>query len=49
MQDPESLITILKILLIAVMVGGGIAVFGEIVPMARGATPSKARDEAHDQ
>jgi hypothetical protein len=49
MQDPETLITILKILMLAVMVGAGIAIFGEIVPMARGVTPSKARDDAHDQ
>jgi len=48
MEDPEMLITILKLLLFAVMIGGAIAVLRELIPMARGATPPPARDDAHE-
>ena len=36
MEDPGILIAVLKTGLLLVMVGGAIAVFRELVPMARG-------------
>lgn len=33
------LVPTLKLIMLAVMVGGGIAVFRELIPMARGRTP----------
>jgi hypothetical protein len=43
------LVPTLKWIMLAVMVGGGIAVFREMIPMARGKTPnSAARSEEQD-
>lgn len=43
------LVPLLKWIMIAVMIGGGIAVFRELIPMARGRviTPSTKQDEDH--
>jgi hypothetical protein len=39
----------LKLIMLAVMVGGGIAVFREIVPMARGRTPVAPKPAQEEQ
>ncbi len=43
MGDPAVLITLLKVALAVVMLGGAVAIAREIVPMARGKVPGHVR------
>lgn len=43
------LVPTLKFVMLAVMVGGGVAVFRELIPMARGRTPVAAPQTQEEQ
>ena len=42
MEDPVTLITVLKVALLLVTAGAAVAIFSEIVPMARGKVSPRA-------